>query len=278
MPNPVLNDKTFQKAEADAGWAAPGADTRTATSPVGPITDGPTTPYVAYRPEGEVMTRAGAYTATGVLLALLFVGAFAGWFTVAESPTGEVTSFPGWLLLPLFGAVILGFVCAFKPKLARIIGPIYAILYGIVLGAISHVYNSQWGGIVAMAVGITAAVALTMYAIYALRIIKVTDKLRKTIIGATIGVAVFYGISLIISLFGVNVSYFSSASGWSILLSIVIAGVAAFNLMLDFDLVDRGSQMGAPKYMEWYAAFGILVTLVWLYLEILRLLSKIQSR
>ena len=278
MPNPVLNDKTFQKAEADAGWAAPGADTRAAAAPVGPITDGPSTPYVGYRPEREVMTRAGAYTATGVLLALLFVAGMVGWFAVPENQAGEVVTFPGWLMIPLLGAIAVGLVAAFKPPLARFLGPLYALLYGIVLGAISHVYNSQWSGIVVQAVGITFAVAATMYAIYALRIIRVTDKFRKVVIGATIGVVVFYGISLLLSLFGVDVAYFSSASGWSILLSIVIAGVAAFNLMLDFDLVDRGSEAGAPKYMEWYAAFGILVTLVWLYLEILRLLSKIQSR
>lgn len=278
MPNPVLNDKTFQKAEAEAGWAAPGADTRAASAPLGPITDGPSTPYVGYRPAGEVMTRSGAYTATGVLLALLFVAGMVGWFVTPENEAGEVVTFPGWLLLPLIGAVVVGLVAAFKPKLARFLGPLYALLYGVVLGAISHVYNSLWSGIVVQAIGITFAVAGSMYALYALRIIRVTEKFRKVVIGATLGVVVFYGISILLSLFGVDVAYFSSASLWSIGLSVVIAGVAAFNLMLDFDLVDKGSEAGAPKYMEWYAAFGILVTLVWLYLEILRLLSKIQSR
>ena len=279
MPNPVLNDKTFEKAEAEAGWAAPGAEPRTAAAPVGPITDGPSSPYVAYQPEGGVMTRAGAYTATGVLLAILFIGAFVGWFTVSESPAGDVTSFPSWLLLPLFGAV----GARLRRRLQAEAGP----LHRPDLRRRSTASCSVPSPTSTTASG-TASCSrpsaspppspLMMYTIYALRIIKVTDKFRKTVIGATIGVAVFYGISLLLSLFGVTVSYFSSASLWSIVLSIVIAGVAAFNLMLDFDLVDRGAESGAPKYMEWYAAFGLLVTLVWLYLEILRLLSKIQSR
>ena len=278
MPNPVLNDKTFEKADEAAGWAAPTTSAATAAAPVGPITDGPSTPYVGYRPDGEVMTRAGAYTATGVLLALLLIAGAVGWAITPESPvTGEV-QFPGWLLVPLFISLGLGLFIAFKPPVARFLSPFYALGYGIVLGGISHVYESQWHGIVLQAVGITAAIVIVMYTLYATRILKVTNRFRKVVIGATIGVVIFYGISLLVSLFGVDVAYFTSNSGWSILLSLVIAGVAAFNLALDFDIIDRGSQMGAPKYMEWYAAFGLTVTIVWLYLEVLRLLSKIQSR
>jgi uncharacterized YccA/Bax inhibitor family protein len=276
MPNPVLNDKTFQKAEAQAGWAAPTTDA--AGGPIGPITDGPVSPYVGYRPEGEVMTRSGAYTATGVLLAILLMAGAVGWFTVSESTQGDVVDFPAWLLLPLLAAVGVGIWAALKPPLARILGPIYAILQGLVLGAISHVYESQWSGIVLLAIGVTGAVTVVMYLLYATQIIKVTNRFRKIVIGATFGVMIFYGLSLILSLFGVDVSYFSSTSGWSIALSVVIAGIAAFNLALDFDLIDRGSAAGAPKFMEWYAAFGLMVTIVWLYLEVLRLLSKIQSR
>ncbi len=277
MPNPVLNEKTFEKAEAQAGWAAPAADT--ANAPLGaiPMTDGPSSPYTPYRPTTEAMSRSGAYTATGVLLAVLLVGGVVGWLTVSESPTGDV-NFPVWLLLPMFAALGVAILLAFKPKLAMFLGPVYAILQGVVLGAISHVYEAQWDGIVLQAIGITAAITVVMYLIYATGLIKVTDKTRKVIIGATLGVALFYFVSIIISLFGVNVSYFESASLWSIGLSVVIAGVAAFNLMLDFDLVDRGAAAGAPKYMEWYAAFGLMVTVVWLYLEILRLLGKLNSR
>jgi len=277
MPNPVLNEKAFEKAEAQAGWAAPAADT--ANAPLGaiPMTDGPSSPYTPYRPTTEAMSRSGAYTATGVLLALLLVGGVVGWLTVSESPTGDV-NFPGWLLLPMLAAFGVAIFLAFKPKLAMFLGPVYALLQGVVLGAISHVYEAQWDGIVLQAIGITAAITVVMYLIYATGLIKVTDKTRKVIIGATLGVALFYFVSIILSLFGANVSYFESASLWSIGLSVVIAGVAAFNLMLDFDLVDRGAAAGAPKYMEWYAAFGLMVTVVWLYLEILRLLGKLNSR
>ncbi len=277
MPNPVLNDKTFEKAAGDAGWAAPQTETAGAGTPIGPITDGPVSPYVAYRPEGSVMTRAGAYTATGVLLAILLVGGVIGWLAAGTSPEGTVT-FPGWLLVPLFGAMLVAFGIIFRPKLAPFLGPSYAFAEGMVLGAISAVFNSQWNGIVVQAVGITAAVFAVMYFLYTTRIIRVTNTFRKVIIGATFGVLIFYGISLLIELFAGNVSYFSSASGWSIALSVLIAGIAAFNLMLDFDLIDRGTAAGAPRFMEWYAGFGLLVTLVWLYLEILRLLAKVQSR
>ena len=168
---------------------------------------------------------------------------------------------------------------AFKPKLAMFLGPVYALLQGVVLGAISHVYEAQWDGIVLQAIGITAAITVVMYLIFCTTgLIKVTDGAGKVIIGATLGVALFYFVSIILSLFGANVSYFESASLWSIGLSVVIAGVAAFNLMLDFDLVDRGAAAGVPEYMEWYAAFGLMVTVVWLYLEILRLLGKLNSQ
>lgn len=278
MPNPVLNDKTFAKAEQQAGWAAPGIDAQVAAAPVGPITDGPTSAYVGYHPEGEVMTRAGTYTAMGVLLAILLVGGAIGWFAVPETDTGEIASFPGWLLLPMFAAFGVAIWLSFKPRMARILAPVYAILQGVVLGAISHVYNARWSGIVLQAVFITGIITLVMYALYATGIIKVTPRFRKVIIGATIGVALFYGISLLLSLFGIEPAYFQSASLWSIALSIFIAGIAAFNLTLDFDLIDRGTEAGAPKFMEWFAAFGLMVTIVWLYLEILRLLGKLNSR
>ena len=144
------------------------------------------------------------------------------------------------------------------------------------LGAISHVYEAQWNGIVVQAVGLTVAVLSILLFLYATRVIKVTDKLRTGIIAATGAVFVFYLIAIVISLFGVNLSFLNDGGPVAIIFSLVIVGIAAMNLVLDFDFIERGAAAGAPKYMEWYGAFGLLVTLVWLYLELLRLLGNLR--
>ncbi len=279
MPNPVLNDKVFKDAaaptEADAGWAAPGAETA-ATTYHEPITDGPVTPYTSAH-EG-IMTVGGTAAATGVLLVLLVGAAVVGWNFVTVNPSTTEINFPGWLLLPLFAALGVAFLTAFKPHLARFTSPVYAILQGIVVGAISHVYDAQWSGIVVQAIGATIAVFAVMLALYGLRIIRVTDRFRRIVIGATLGIVLLYGVSLLLSLFGHTPSFIYDSSLFGIAFSIFVAGLAAFNLALDFDMIERGAKAGAPRYMEWYGAFGLLVTLVWLYLEMLRLLSRLRSR
>ena len=128
------------------------------------------------------------------------------------------------------------------------------------------------------AVLLTAAVFFGMLIMYSTRIIKVTDRMRRMVIVATFGVVVVYGISLLASLFGANISFLTGTSLFSIGISVAIVGLAAFNLMLDFDFIERGANAGLPKQMEWFAAFGLMVTLVWLYLEILRLLAKLRAR
>jgi uncharacterized YccA/Bax inhibitor family protein len=272
MPNPVLNDKAFNKAatEGDVGWAA--RDAATVHHP--PITDGPVSPWT----RTEVMTAGGAISATGVLLVVLVATGVLGWNAVEVDAAGDVTNFPWWIFASLLVAVGLAFFTVFKPKLARFSAPLYAAAEGLVVGAISRAYEARWNGIVIMAVGVTAAVFATMLFLYRFRIIKVTDRTRKTIVMATLGIAVFYLISMVFTLFGARPSFLFDGSIMGIGLSVVIAGVAAFNLLLDFDLIERGAAAGAPKYMEWYCAFGLLVTLVWLYLEILRLLSRLQQR
>jgi uncharacterized YccA/Bax inhibitor family protein len=281
MPNPVLNDKVFQQAaaaneagEADPGWAAPETATGTVFHP--PIDDGPVSPYRTVR-EG-VMTIGGTAAAAGVLLVLLCATAVVGWNLVKLDANGEVTSFPGWIFLPLFGALGFAFLTAFKPHLAKFTAPVYALAEGLVVGAISHVYDAQWSGIVIQAVAATIAVFAVMLALYGLRIIRVTDRFRRIVIGATFGILLLYGVSLLLSLFGHTPSFMYDSSAFGILLSVFIAGVAAFNLALDFDMIEKGAKLGAPKYMEWYGAFGLLVTLVWLYLELLRLLARLRSR
>jgi uncharacterized YccA/Bax inhibitor family protein len=268
MANPVLNEKAFQ-AQTDPRSEALAAESATVWNP--PITDGPITPY---RPRTAEMSMGGVITATGVLLALLLVSAAFGWSLVKEQGT-EVT-FPGWLFLPMLAGVGVAFLIAFKPHLARIGGIAYALLQGMVVGAISRVYDVQWDGIVLQAVGATMAVFAVVLAMYALRIVRVTNRFRNVVIAATFGLLIFYGVSLLFSLFGAMPSFITSPSLFGIGFSIVAAGIAALNLFLDFDIIERGIKQGAPSYMEWYGAFGLVVTLVWLYLEMLRLLSKLR--
>jgi uncharacterized YccA/Bax inhibitor family protein len=278
MANPILNEKSFskvmQRSAGEAGWAAPQAGQQSSSQVFhAPINDGPVSPYKSV----DVMTASGTASAALLLMLLLVASAMFGWSSVSESLDGAVT-FPGWAM----AGALFGFVCAivltFKPKLARVLAPVYAIAEGVFVGAISKVFNTAYDGIVIQAVGITLGVFVTMLVLYRTGVIRVTDKMRRTIIGATMGIAIFYGVSLLLSLFGMNISFFNSSSPMSIGFSFIVAGLAAMNLALDFDFIERGEKAGLPKYMEWYAAFGLLVTIVWLYLEILRLLAKLRDR
>ena len=273
MANPVLSDKAFkQQVAADdsrAGWAAPDAGAPTIWNP--PVTDGPITPY-----RTGVMTIGGTVSATAVLFALLLVTATWGWAITKTDPVNP--SFPGWILLPVLAGLGIAILTVVKPHLARVTAPLYALAEGFFVGSISKVYNGVWDGIVVQAAGATIAVFAVMLALYSLRIIRVTDRFRKVVIGATLGVFVLYLGSMLFSLFGHTPSFINQPSALGIIVSIVVSGIAAFNLALDFDIIERGSAAGAPRYMEWYGAFGLLVTVVWLYLELLRLLSKLRSR
>jgi uncharacterized YccA/Bax inhibitor family protein len=194
------------------------------------------------------------------------------------SPAPEGVRFPGWILPALLVGLGIAFLTIFKPRLARFTGPVYALVEGLLLGAISHVYNLAYGGIVVQAVGLTLAVFGLMLFLYATRVIKVTDKLRMGIVAATGAVFLVYMVSLVLRLFGADVPFIHDASPIGILISLAVVVIAALNLVLDFDFIEQGAAKGAPKYMEWYGAFGLLVTLVWLYLELLRLMSKLRSR
>jgi uncharacterized YccA/Bax inhibitor family protein len=266
MSNPFLNDKALATA-AQAGWAAPEPSTRST-----PINDGPIS---SWRP--GVMTIGGTVTATGVLMVLLLASATAGWIAAPSYDDGT----SGLPMLAIAG-VLVGFVCAivvhFKPMWSKVLGPVYALAEGFFLGAISKAYDTYYDGIVVQAVGATLGVFLVMLFLYRTQIIKVTDKFRRVIMTATLGLMVFYGISFIISLFGGSVPFLQSASLLGIGFSLFAATLAAMNLALDFDFIEKGSKAGLPKGMEWYAALGLLITLVWLYLELLRLLSKLNQR
>ena len=274
MANPLLNEKRLEQAAAanGAGWAAPDQSTRRGNSDA--LNDGPTTPWV---PTGHTMTVAGTASATAVLFVLLLAAAVVGWLGV-DAPQGEVYKFPAYAIGGLLVGFVLAIVLAFKPHLAKFLAPVYAIAEGLFVGAISKAYETYYDGIVVQAAGATIGVFVVMLAMYSLRIIKVTDRFRRIVIGATMGVALFYGVSLLMSLFGATPPFIQSTSLFGIGFSFLVAGLAAFNLALDFDFIERGSKQGMPESTEWYAAFGVMVTVVWLYLEILRLLSKLRER
>jgi uncharacterized YccA/Bax inhibitor family protein len=252
--NPALNDSAFEKAAS--GWAPP--------------TGQPHDLRVTDR-----MTFGGTLSATAVCAAVLMAAAFVGWNAVEQDPFGN-TSLPGWIFLPLIGGLGVAVLTIFKPHLARFTAPVYSALQGLLVGAISAIYNAAYDGIVLQAVGLTAAVLAIMIFLYATRIIEVTNKLRTGIVAATGAVAIVYLVSIVVSLFGGEVPMIHDAGLIGIGFSLVVVAIAAFNLLLDFDLIENGVRHGAPPYMEWYAAFGLIVTLVWLYLEILRLLAKLR--
>jgi uncharacterized YccA/Bax inhibitor family protein len=230
------------------------------------------------------MTMGGAATATAVLLALVGVGAFFGWqqvdqvtFTNINGDTVSQTTIPSWTWIALLVAFGVAMLTVFKPGLARITGPIYALIEGVVLGAISAVYNAQFEGIVLQAVLCTMGVFGIMLFLYGTRIIKVTKKLMIGIIAATGAVFLVYLGTFIFSLFSDTTPAIFESGIVGIGFSVIVVAIAAFNLLLDFDFIERGAEAGLPKGMEWYAAFGLVVTLVWLYIEILRLLSKLRQ-
>jgi uncharacterized YccA/Bax inhibitor family protein len=281
MANPLLNDKAFSKAVErtpdQAGWAAPkgGSAADTPTTWNAPITDGPVSPWRSANP----MTANGAMSATLFLMVLLVGAATFGWSSVQTVTDGNnpVGSIPSWAFMAMIVGFVSAIVAMFKPKSARFLAPVYALAQGAVVGAISKVYNIAYPGIVLQAVGATIGVFVVMLTLYRTGILRVTDKFRRIVIGATLGLAAFYLVSFIAGFFGANLIP-TSSSPMSIGFSVLVAGLAAMNLALDFDFIDKAEAAGAPKHMEWFAALGIMVTLVWLYLEILRLLAKMRDR
>ena len=272
MPNPVFNERTMQSAPAT--WAPPEP-----TTMVPPIDDGPVS---TWRP--QVMTVNGAISATATLMVLLLASAAVGWI-MTDPITYDAAGNPqyGLPMLAWVGVIVgfgLSLLLMFKPHLAKVLAPVYAVAQGFFVGALSKMYESTWDGIVVQAAGATVAVFATMLVLYRMRIIKVTERFRTIVMTATLGIMVFYGVCLLIRLFAGadSISFLSSPSPLGIAFSVLVAGLAAFNLALDFDFIERGAQQGLDKNFEWYAAFGLLVTIVSLYLEILRLLAKLRER
>lgn len=221
----------------------------------------------------EVMTIQGAVNATLVLGVLLLISGSYGWSQASSNPTGAMTLLMGGCI----GGLILGMATAFKPTWAPISAPLYALAEGLVLGTISAIYEKQTQGIALQAALLTACTLLGLLGAYRSGLIRATENFKLGVFAATAGIALAYLLMFVVGLFGVKMSFLHDSSPLSIGISLVVVVVAALNLVLDFDFIEEGAKQGAPKHMEWYAAFGLLVTLVWLYLEILRLLAKLSS-
>lgn len=246
MANPVLNDKAFQRADQLVGAGS------------------------------EVMSFEGTINKTAFLLLLVAAGATWVWTRYFQSLDPAVIM--PYMIGGLIGGLVAALVTIFLPRYASISAPIYAAAQGLALGGISAFYEAQLHGIVFQAIGLTFGVLAVMLLAYRSGLIKVTDKFRMIVVAATGAIALLYLVSIVMSFFGASIPFIHQGGTFGIVFSLVVVGIAAMNLALDFDFIQRGVEHGAPKPMEWYAAFGVMVTLIWLYLEILRLLSKVRRR
>ncbi|QHT62698.1 Bax inhibitor-1/YccA family protein [Paenibacillus lycopersici] len=241
--NPALNDKTFERSGQGSYSGA------------------------------ERMTIEGTVNKTFITLAVLLGAAFATWSMYFKG--GDVTPYA-------IGGAIGGLICAliisFAPRTAPFLVPVYAALEGAFLGAVSASFENKYGGITLQAALITMCVFFALLVAYKMRVIRASEKFKLGVFAATAGIALVYLASMVLNMFGITVPYLHDNSLAGIGISLVIVVVAALNLVLDFDFIEQGADRGAPKFMEWYGAFGLIVTLVWLYIEIVRLLSKLRSR
>jgi uncharacterized YccA/Bax inhibitor family protein len=227
------------------------------------------------------MSIKGTLNKFGFMLLMLMGSAFYSWKEFAESE-GTSSNLMPIILGGAIGGFVIALIISFKREWSPYLAPLYALLEGLFIGAISAMYNTIYDGIVLQAVGLTFSVGIGIYFLYAFRIIRATEKFRSILFSAMAGIAIFYLATFVLRLFHVNIDesmpFINGGGMFGIGFSLIIVAVAAMNLILDFDMIEQGTEMGAPKYMEWYGAFGLMVTFVWLYLEILRLLSKINRR
>jgi len=240
----------------------------------------------SYSADGT-MTIQGVVNKSLILLFLLILSASWVWNKVFQSmsfmgagsqaPTVSGSVYP-LMMVGLFGGMIFAFVTIFKKEWSRISAPVYAVCEGLFIGGISAVFEMKYPGVVMQAVALTFATLFSMLIAYKSGLIKATEKFKLGIVAATGAIFVVYLVNWIMSFFGASIPLINSSSNFGIGFSIIIVIIAALNLILDFDLIEQGASMGMPKYMEWYGAFALMVTLVWLYIEILRLLIKLRER
>ncbi|MFH1453931.1 MAG: Bax inhibitor-1/YccA family protein [Armatimonadota bacterium] len=225
----------------------------------------------------STMTIEGTVNKTGVLLLLVILGAVWTWRLFYNS-NGDPASVMGWMMLGVIGGLIVALITIFKKEYSPVTAPIYALLEGLFLGGISALFEAQYHGIVIQAVGLTFGTLFALLFAYKSGIIKATENFKLGVVAATGGIFLVYFATFILSLFKIQVPFIYQSGIIGIGFSLFVVVIASLNLVLDFDFIETGAERGAPKYMEWYGAFGLMVTLIWLYIEILRLLALLRGR
>ncbi len=235
----------------------------------------------SFRVVGVETAYSGTMTIKGTAikgLFLLSLVVFSALWTWRQFFTSHsITAIYPYIMIGFIGGFICALVTTFKKEWAGYTAPLYALLEGLAIGGISAFFEMRYPGIAIQASSLTFATFAVMFGLYSSGAIRVTDKMRMGITAAVGGIALIYFISMILSFFGSSMNFLLGSGPVGILFSLFVVGIAAFSLLLDFDVIEQGVRAGAPKYMEWYGAFGVMVTLIWLYMEILRLLSKLRG-
>ncbi len=230
-----------------------------------------------YASATNVMTVQGVVFKTVILLLLTMLTAGWSWLQLAKGGAFAASA-STWLMVGAIGGFALAIVTTFKPAWSAITAPLYAIVEGLFIGILSAIFEQTYNGIVMQAVLLTFGTLTAMLAAYQTGLIRATETFKSCIIAATGGIAIAYLLAFVLSFFNIQIPLIFG-NGWvGILFSVAVIIIAALNFILDFDFIEQGAQKGAPKYMEWYGGFALMVTLIWLYIEFLRLLSKLRSR
>lgn len=226
---------------------------------------------------GEAMTVQGTVAKTAILMLLALLTA--GWTWMQFYKSGQnPASVSSWMMLGVIGGFVLALVTVFKKEWAPATAPLYALAEGFFIGGISSLFEAQYPGIVIQATALTFGTLGAMLAVYSSGLIEVTNNFRLGVVAATGGIALVYLVALVLGFFGISVSFVYEGGFFGIAFSLFVVVIAALNLVLDFDLIEQSAKLNLPKYMEWYCGFALMVTLIWLYIEFLRLLSKARSR
>jgi len=230
--------------------------------------------------DSGTMTIEGTVNKSFLLLFLLMMSAGFVWklFLTASTNPGAAATVNMLMMGGIIGGLIFSLITIFAKQWSAFTSPVYAICEGLFLGGISAMLEAQWPGIVIQAVALTGGTLLALLLAYKSRLVKATENFKLGIVAATGGICLIYLLTIVLGFFNIQIPYIHQSGPIGILFSLFVVVIAALNLVLDFDFIEQGAQSGAPKYMEWYGAFGLMVTLVWLYLEILRLLAKLRSR